>query len=481
LAGLSALKQDFQTALEYADEAVKENCTEPDAYALKTELLRELGRDTSAFIRETYDKKIVSSGVLFRTLERDDFFEAIAEDPEAILALLRFYAENGLFRSAVEVLGICPLDDPLIMYWEGHLHMVLGDMEGAAAIWKDAENTSRGSVFNANCSDIGILKEAVIVGEYVGTDMPVTSYRLGKLLSAAGRGKEAVAEMEKAAAGRPDLAMIAADLSVAYYNQERNAAKALEAIGRACALEPENSLFLLRQDRLLEIVGADPNVRFSLLEGKKELVGERDELCISYARLLNLNGRHEEALKALEDHDFKAWMGNSGKAAEEYRNTLRALAVKEMVKGNTDRAIELCKDVFACSEKPVWASDPDSADSKTWFMLGELYREKGDAEASEDAYLRAARVEERHADIDSELPSESIYWAGLAKARLGQSREALAIMKDLIDLGNAHMNDVFEKAAPAGTDGYEEDPKILNEDRCKRLVNLGVKGLTEVG
>ncbi|MCR5584230.1 MAG: hypothetical protein K6F63_02195, partial [Lachnospiraceae bacterium] len=476
LAGLSALKQDFQTALEYADEAVKENCTEPDAYALKTELLRELGRDTSAFIRETYDKKIVSSGVLFRTLERDDFFEAIGEDPEEIMELLRFYAENGLFRSAVEVLGICPLEDTLIMYWEGHLHMVLGDMEGAAAIWKDAENTSRGSVFKANCSDIGILKEAVIVGEYVGTDMPVTSYRLGKLLSAAGRGKEAVAEMEKAAAGRPDLAMIAADLSVVYYNYVHNAAKALDAIGRACALEPGNSLFLLRQDKLLERVGADPMVRFSLLEGKKDLLEERDELCLSYARLLNLNGRHEEALKMLSEHRFHPWESGVDKATTEYRNTLLALAAKKLMQGEPDKAAELCKETFELSVEGS-AQTADGSDSKSRFMLGEIYRAIGDEETAKAEYQKAAdsEIEPKSAS------SDSVYWTGLAKARLGLNKEALKAMKNLIDYGNAHMNDTFEAGSPVRTDDYEEDLKKINEDHCKRLVNLGVKGLAEVG
>ena len=115
----------------------------------------------------------------------------------------------------------------------------------------------------------------------------------------------------KKAEGKAELAAAFRSISVELYNKEHNAAKALDSIGKACELDPGNSLYLYERDCLLEEVGSDPVVRLSLLEGKDDLIAERDELSLNYAHVLNLNSRIDEAMDIILGRDFSLDAGGT--------------------------------------------------------------------------------------------------------------------------------------------------------------------------
>ncbi len=486
MAGLCILKQDYEKALEFIDQALIRNYHNMNARVLKLEILRELGRSTTALTEESLGIDRLCFGILFRSLDRETFVNAMGKRTDNWLNLIRLYSENGLFRSASELLAVCPAENPLIRYWEGHLHMVLGDMEGAAEVWKRAENTSPDFCFPNNVSDIKVLREAQIVCEYMSSSAPMASYYLGNLFYDRKRYEDAIHEWEKAAAGRPDFALPYRNLSIAYYNKEHNGAKALDAIGRACALEPGNSRFLLEQDQLLARVGADPLVRLSLMEGKSVLTEERDALCLNYVRLLNLNGKYHEAMDILTKHIFHVWEGGEGKVAEEYKNALFGLAAEAVAAGNYDKALELLNKTFDYPDNLGEGKLFNVPDNRAWYLIGEAESAKGDKAAAEAAYKKAAEGEIKPEIVRyyNDIPSDYIYWLGLAKARLGLREEALDAMRALIDFGNEHLNDVVEydffAVSMPELEVYEDDIKKKNDEYCKHLVSLGVKGLGEV-
>ncbi len=359
-------------------------------------------------------------------------------------------------------------------------------MEGAAEVWKRAENTSPDFCFPNNVSDIKVLREAQIVCEYMSSSAPMASYYLGNLFYDRKRYEDAIHEWEKAAAGRPDFALPYRNLSIAYYNKEHNGAKALDAIGRACALEPGNSRFLLEQDQLLARVGADPLVRLSLMEGKSAVTEERDALCLNYVRLLNLNGKYHEAMDILTKHIFHVWEGGEGKVAEEYKNALFGLAAEAVAAGNYDKALELLNKTFDYPDNLGEGKLFNVPDNRAWYLIGEAESAKGDKAAAEAAYKKAAEGEIKPEIVRyyNDIPSDYIYWLGLAKARLGLREEALDAMRALIDFGNEHLNDVVEydffAVSMPELEVYEDDIKKKNDEYCKHLVSLGVKGLGEV-
>ena len=128
----------------------------------------------------------------------------------------------------------------------------------------------------------------------------MASYYLGNLLYDKKQYEKATKCWEKTVSLKSDFAMPYRNLSIAYYNKQKDSARALSAIKKACEFEPENSRFLLELDRLSAKAGVSAVERLRVLEKHKELLDGRDVLYLAYVALLNLNGRYEEALSCLE-------------------------------------------------------------------------------------------------------------------------------------------------------------------------------------
>jgi tetratricopeptide (TPR) repeat protein len=285
---------------------------------------------------------------------------------------------------------------------------------------------------------------------------------------------------------KKELAKALRDVSVELYNNEHMVSKALEAVGKACELDPDNSQYLFERDLLLEEAGSDPVVRLSLLEERKELLSERDDLALNYAHVLNLNGKIDEAADILLGRDFKLDREGQIKLAEEYRRTLLTMAVREVTEGNRDRGIVIGEMSLTYPKNLGIDPDADLPDNMGWYMLGEMHREGGNEEAAEIAYKKAAEGETtpRLLTSSADIPSDHIYWCALAKARLGQKKEALDLMRKLIDFGNEStekLNEIQEDTKKADDTGsFKTDLKKKNENYLKRLISLGVRGLGEI-
>ncbi len=286
--------------------------------------------------------------------------------------------------------------------------------------------------------------------------------------------------------GKAELAKALRDISVELYNKDRNPAKALDAIGRACSMDPENSLYLYERDCLLEEVGADPMVRLSMLEDKKEVILKRDDLTFNYAHVLNLNGRIDEAADLLLGREFALDLPGQIRLATEYKKTLLTMAAREASEGNSDRALVICELSFTYPKGLGISDEIKVPDNMGWFMIGDIHMDRSEDMAAADAFEKAAEGDEEPKLLSKEtdVSSEHIYYQALAKARLGQKKEALDLMRKLMDFGNEHMNDEPEENAvrvrenEAGS--YIADPKKKNEEYCKRLISLGVRGLGEI-
>ncbi|MCR5585481.1 MAG: hypothetical protein K6F63_08630 [Lachnospiraceae bacterium] len=285
---------------------------------------------------------------------------------------------------------------------------------------------------------------------------------------------------------KKDLAKALRDISVELYNNERMISKALDAIGKACEMDPDSSLYLFERDFLLEEAGADPVVRLSLLEERKELLSERDDLALNYAHVLNLNGKIDEAADILLGRDFKLDKEGQIRLSEEYRRTLLTMAIREVTEGNRARGIVIGEMSLTYPKNLGIDPEIELPDNMGWYMLGEMHREGGDEDAADVAYKKAAEGETLPKLLYSstDIPSDHIYWQALAKARLGQKKEALDLMRKLMDFGNESMEKISElqevNETQDNNQSYRTDLKKKNEDYCKRLISLGVRGLGEV-
>src|SRR5205814_7518508 len=67
-----------------------------------------------------------------------------------------------------------------------------------------------------------------------------------------------------------------------------------------------------------------PQARLDRLESHLDLIGQRDDLTVERAALLNLLGRPQEALDLLLARKFHPWEGGEGKVTGQYVASLRS-------------------------------------------------------------------------------------------------------------------------------------------------------------
>jgi tetratricopeptide (TPR) repeat protein len=124
-------------------------------------------------------------------------------------------------------------------------------------------------------------------------------YYLGNFLYAHRRHEQAIVCWEKSATLDPNFATVQRNLGLAYYNQQGDTLKALQCYQNAFALNSIDARVFFELDQLYKRLNLPPAKRFALLQEHPELIAQRDDLTIEYITLLNLLGRHMEALQAL--------------------------------------------------------------------------------------------------------------------------------------------------------------------------------------
>ena len=479
-------KGEMREAFTFAEKALCHNFCNMNARVLKLELLIALNEPYNDFLNESLKQDKLSLGILYRALPEKEFYRVMGDRTDNYLNLARLYERMGFFCNALDILKNCPKANPLVAYRKAHIYMITGNIDECVSEIKFAESLPADYCFPNNTADINVLKEAQIVMDFAGDKAPMAAYYLGNLYYDKKRYEEAKTEWEKSASVKTDFAMPFRNLSIYWYNKGGNPEKALSYITTAVNLEPQNSRFVLEQDQLLENVGADPVVRISMLEDHKEIIEERDMLCIAYVKLLNLNGRYAEALEILMHHRFHVWEGGEGHVAAEYKNALFALADKAMNEGDFSHAFELAESTLSFPENLGEGKLFNVPDNRAYLTMALSLKNMGKNAEAKEYFKKAAEgsVTPEIVRYYNDQSSEYIFYLGIARSYLGDRDGALTAMRNLIDFGNAHLNDEpeydFFAVSMPELSVYRPNLKRNNEIYLKKLINLGVKGLGAV-
>ena len=314
---------------------------------------------------------------------------------------------------------------------------------------------------------------------------PKAHYFLGELLYDKKQYGEAVKHWQAAIQEMPELAPSHRNLSIAYYNHGDKGLAAGE-IAEACRLEPGNSRFLLEQEQLLKRLDKPVKERLALLEAHQEIIPDRYALMLAYVTLLNQDGQHEKALDLLMNYTFHVWEGGEGKVADEYKIALFALAEKALAEGKPEEAI-------ACAERtityPVNLGEgklENVPDNRAYYMMGCAYRMLQDEAKAKACFEKAAVGSQAPEPVRyyNDQPSDYIYYQGLAFAALGDREKAKKSFHQLIIFGQRHSfdkvgYDFFAVSMPE-LEVYQDDIQKRSDDYCRRMMELGRKGLQEI-
>jgi len=132
----------------------------------------------------------------------------------------------------------------------------------------------------------------------------VVAFGLGNFLFDQKLHQQSIAVWEKAVQANSTYAILYRNLGITYWNTDRDGEKAQVAYQKAVDLAPNDTRIRYEQDQLLKKCQVTSSVRLRKLEAIKELVLERDDFCVEYANLLNIEERYSEAKEFLERKNF---------------------------------------------------------------------------------------------------------------------------------------------------------------------------------
>ncbi|MBQ2117829.1 MAG: DUF5107 domain-containing protein [Clostridia bacterium] len=472
MAGIKLARGEFDAAIEYADRALARLCLrnfnpeDTEAHYIKALALRYLGRETEAydsFFAASWSYRFAAASYLALAeldAKRGDKAAALEKleislsanavnltalrlkslltgDPaieEKIAALDPLwnaepdkheyyidraidYARAGLTDAALAELDKADQTKPEILYYKSYL-------TGDASFAERAEELDWALTFPARLEDIAVLTAA-------GT--PLAHYYLGCLYYDRRRYDDAIAEWETAVSRRPDLAPAWRNLGLAYYDKKKDYEKALHALEQALRFAPDNARIFYELLQLKKNAGRPVEERLALHAAYPALSARRDDCTLDRSILLTELGRYDEARDVLLAHRFHTYEGGEG-------NLTRHHAWLYALRGFTALAAGKPKAALAEFEKG-FTFPLCYGEEKNYFAqeshLGygaALAAKAAGAEAKYKKYLAAA-------ETDHAAPTEISYFRALAYREAGKTREADALLHDLLEAGEKLIRD----------------------------------------
>lgn len=485
LARLAARRGDLAEALALTDRSLAVNGLNHRARHLRAALLRRLGREREAV--ETVTRglalDVLDPGLhVERYLLSGDagYRELFRGDVHTYIEVALDYARAGLFDEADSLLAEAP-EHAMAATYRGWVALQAGDAQAAKAHFTEASQLSPDYVFPNRLEAVPALQAAI---ELTPGDARAPYY-LGNFCYAHRRCEDAIALWEQAQALDPAFAIPARNLGLAYVNKRGDLDAGRRQYERAFALDSTNARLLFELDQLTKKLGRPPQERLAFLDAHADLVAQRDDLTIERVRLLNLLGRHAEALDVLLKRTFHPWEGGEGKVTGQYRVTLMALARNALREGRPGAAVDLLERALSYPQNLGEGKLVTIADNDVYYLLGEAHVALGEADAAETYYRRASEGagEPVTAMYYNDQPPEMIYYQGLALRALGEAEQAEAIFRKLVDYGAAHLGDHVEMDyfAVSLPDFlvFDADLDERNRIHCHFIMALGQLGLGE--
>ena len=388
------------------------------------------------------------------------------------------YAAAGLLDEAVDVLRrLLPVDGsgevhPMVRYTLAWLLQREANAEATAEFSRAAEMPPD-YCFPARLAEIDVLEAATTVGNKDAR----ARYYLGNLLYDRRRYEDAIAMWRHAAELDPGFPTAHRNLGLAEFNVLGRPDEALVCYRRAFAAGPSDARVLYELDYLRRRCGEPPEDRARLLEAHRALVGQRDDLTVEYVTLLNLLGRHREALAVLAARRFHPWEGGEGLVSGQWVLTNLRLGQLALDASDTGNAVRHCEMALERPRNLGEARYPLAAENEAQFHLGLALRAAG-RETEAQTWLASAAREQG----DPQAPlGEPAYWQAQAHRAFEREAAADAVLRGLLTSARERARkpqkiDYFATSLPTFL-VFNDDLDRRNRVECRYLEALALAGL----
>ena len=256
---------------------------------------------------------------------------------------------------------------------------------------------------------------------------------------------------------------------------------------RAFHLDEKDERVLMELDQLYKRLHHPHAKRLAFLQKYPKLIQRRDDLVLEEITLLNQTGRHDEAMRKLDAHQFHPWEGGEGKVSAQYQICRVELAKQALARKEYEEAVRLLSECLLYPPHLGEGKLHGAQENDFHYLLGVAYEALGEAEKARECWQKATEgpQEPAAAMYYNDAKPDKIFYQGLALCKLGREDEAHGRFHRLINYGKQH---VFEKQvmdyfAVSLPDMliWDDSLDTKNLIHCKYMLALGYYGLGDTG
>ena len=495
----------YEDALDEVERSLSFNTNNHKARALKSAVLRKLGRKDEAleWIGKSYAKDHFNYGCMF---EEHLLTGKSLQDLETLMhsnvynyhELALDYAQAGLWQECVEVLKMKDAQNhPLTYYYTGYAKAMTGAIEEAKNCFQQAEQTASYGCFPNRLEDIVALRCAMQLNPE-GARAP---YYLGCLYYDKRQYGEAMTLWRNSAELDPQFPTVWRNLALGLFNKEQAPQQALAYMEKAFALDESDARIFMELDQLRKRLQQPHAERLAHFDRHPDLVEQRYDLLIERATLLNQLGSYDEAMQLIDSHVFHPWEGGEGKVTLQYqicrveqakrllneelrmKNEECATAYSEQRRADLNEAIRLLEECLYFPENLGEGKLYGAQDNDFYYLLGKAYEQLGNTEKAREMWTlgTVGPTEPAAAMYYNDAKPDKIFYAALCYQQLGQQERANGLFYKLINYGKNHLFDTirmdyFAVSLPDLLI-WEGDLQLQNEIHCKYMLALGYAGI----
>ncbi|RFA16904.1 hypothetical protein B7R22_02195 [Subtercola boreus] len=323
--------------------------------------------------------------------------------------------------------------EPLAHYHRASVLDLTGRPDEAAAARVAARRADRRYSQASRHADIAVLREALAADPYdelAAVLLANWHYDKRRYVEAMGFWEQAVSATGDRVSHAADPAVSATqtmahrNLGIAAYNVLGDGDRARSHYSLALELSPYEAKLWFENDQLVERLGDSDPARIAVLEARRDLVHQRDDLSVAFAELLTRTGRAVEAHRLLSGRTFQPWEGGEGRALAAWENANVALAYAFLQTGDLRSA---ANHVESSIHTPASLGEArhDLANSARLHLLkGDVADAQGNTEDAVHAWQKAASFTGDFQGMSTRTFSDQTYFSVLALLRLGEVPEA---------------------------------------------------------
>ena len=479
LARISALKGDFQKALDQVNESLSTNSRNNSAIGLKSSILRRLGNYKSAAtalaeLPENDPLDFRAGNEAYLILKQsgenqkagkalDDLVLKMRDFDQNYLELGIAYLNDGLTDEAEDVFNRFKGKNPLICYYLGYIQDKKRNKTEAAKFFKEGSELPVDYVFPFRLETEIVLKLASI---YNPNDAKPWYY-LGNLLYDKQPGK-AIEAWEVAVRLNPSLAIAHRNLGWGYYHHQGDGLKAISSYEKAMALNKNEPVYYEELDALYEMSNAPVEKRLKLFEGNNEVVSKRDDAFARQITVLTLAGKPEKSVEYLTGRKFSYREGSS-RVRDILIDAYLMLGKKYMSEKNYNKALEEFL-LAQVPEEEAGGSRLGNRNLQVDYFIGSAYEALGNKSNAKKYYSLSTAQESRNSSYIK-------YYQGLSYSRLGKKKEADDAFNGIIAEGERQVKQSASNEVDFFAKFGEKEAENGRLSNGYLLKGLGYKGL----